>query len=242
MSNWLPDIGKFPGPRYLALVNAIGNAIAEGSLSPGSRLPPRRELAYRLGLSVNTVGSAYLEAERRGWVVGEVGRGTYVLATKVEPDAGYFMESRPSDVIDLSICRPCVDPEQVAPVCGALERMAQGPDFSWLLSCRPVIGLDIHRRAGAEWLNRIGVPAGHERIILTNGCSHGLLVVLATLTEPGNAVLTEALADHGLISLANVLHLELRGLAADEYGILPDAFEAGCRAGNVKVLVTTPTL
>lgn len=243
MSNWLPDLAKFPGPRYLALVNAIGNAITEGSLHPGSRLPPRRELAYRLGLSVNTIGSAYMEAERRGWVAGEVGRGTYVLTSKAEPDARYFTESRPTDVIDLSVCHPCVDPEQVAPVCGALERMTQGPDFSWMLSCLPVIGLDAHRLAGAEWLSRIGVPAAHdERIILTNGCSHGLLVVLATLAEPGSVIVTEALADHGLISLANVLHLELRGLAIDEFGIRPDAFEAACRAGTVRALVTTPTL
>ena len=49
-----------------------------GSLPPGSRLPTHRDLADRLGISIHTVSQAYAEAERRGLVAGEVGRGTFV--------------------------------------------------------------------------------------------------------------------------------------------------------------------
>ena len=42
------------------------------------RLPTHRDLAYRLGVTVGTISRAYSEAERRGLIGGEVGRGTFV--------------------------------------------------------------------------------------------------------------------------------------------------------------------
>ncbi len=55
-------------------------------------------------------------------------------------------------------------------------------------------------------------------------------------------MLTESLTDHGIIGLANVLGFALRGLPIDEQGILPDAFETACKAGDVRALVMIPTL
>ncbi len=78
MTIWSPDLTACPGPAYLAIATAIGEAVAAGELAAGDRLPPQRDLAYRLGLSLNTVTRAYAEAVRRGFVEGEVRRGTYV--------------------------------------------------------------------------------------------------------------------------------------------------------------------
>jgi len=242
MSIWLPDLSRRTGPRYQALAAAIGDAVTSGELRPGQRLPPRRDLADRLGLSVSTVSSAYLEAERRGLVTGEVGRGTYVRPPAANGEPRWFTEGRPADLIDLSVCRPCIDPLHVERLRTVLAALAEGDDFAWMLACRPVVGLDRHRQAAVRWLARIGVAARPEQVVLTNGCAHALTVALATLTEPGDGVATEALTDHGLISLASVLHFRLVPLAIDDHGIVPDAFEAACRDGAVKVLVTTPTL
>ncbi len=121
-----------------------------------------------------------------------------------------------------------------------LTRVAHGQDFSSLLACRPIVGLDHHRMAGATWVNRYGHAVGPERVMLVNGCAHGLLVALATLTKPGDIVATEALTDHGLIALAGILHFRLRGIEHDEHGIVPDALERAARASDVKVLVLTP--
>jgi len=93
-------------PVYLALTDVLADAIAEGHLSQGARLPTHRELAKRLGVTTATVTRAYLEAERRGLVRGEVGRGTFVRAG--DRAAGRFdfgRESRPG-VIDLALNLP----------------------------------------------------------------------------------------------------------------------------------------
>ncbi|TIV11523.1 MAG: GntR family transcriptional regulator, partial [Mesorhizobium sp.] len=73
LSGWRPRQLAAKGPRYLALVDALEQDIADGRLSDGDRLPPHRDLARELSLSVGTVSKAYQEAEQRGIVSGHVG-------------------------------------------------------------------------------------------------------------------------------------------------------------------------
>lgn len=84
MSNaWYPDISGRQGPRYVVIADAIGDALAAGRLTGGMQLPTQRDLARRLNVTIGTVSRAYQEAERRGFVTGEVGRGTYIRENAV---------------------------------------------------------------------------------------------------------------------------------------------------------------
>ena len=47
------------GPRYEQLAQSVKAAIQTGRLKAGTRLPPTRELARQLGVSRNTVLTAY---------------------------------------------------------------------------------------------------------------------------------------------------------------------------------------
>src|SRR5258708_5871253 len=80
MTTWLPDLAQLRGPRYRAIADALAADIANGRLSTGARLPTHRDLAYQLHVTVGTVSRAYAEAERRGLIGGEIGRGTFVRA------------------------------------------------------------------------------------------------------------------------------------------------------------------
>src|SRR5258705_10429727 len=64
--------------EYLKLADAIAAEIADGTLKPGDRLPPQRNFAYERKIAVSTAGRVYPELLRRGLVVGEVGRGTFI--------------------------------------------------------------------------------------------------------------------------------------------------------------------
>jgi DNA-binding transcriptional MocR family regulator len=240
MTNWLPNLGNRDGPRYLVLAEAITEAIESGDLPPATRLPTHRQLAHRLGLSVHTVSSAYAEVERRGYVVGEVGRGTFVSLRTGLDEARFILDRRPTDLVDMSILRPATGRIHAERIRAVLSEMAESEDYSTLLACRPIAGLDRHRLAGATWLNRHGHAVAADRVLIVNGCAHGLTVALATLTKPGDTVATEALTDHGTIALASILHVKLRGLETDDEGIIPDAFAAACHGGDVRVLVCTP--
>ncbi|MBY0431540.1 MAG: winged helix-turn-helix domain-containing protein, partial [Rhodospirillales bacterium] len=78
MSIWIPDLSGRNGPLYRTIVDVMAEDIGAGRLASGTRMPPHRDLAFRLGVTVGTVARAYAEAERRGLIAGHVGRGTFV--------------------------------------------------------------------------------------------------------------------------------------------------------------------
>ena len=55
-------------PRYQTLANELRDAMSDGRLSAGARLPSVREAAHSRGLSINTVLAAYRQLEARGFV------------------------------------------------------------------------------------------------------------------------------------------------------------------------------
>lgn len=65
-------------PRYEQLSKFIGAAINEGRLRAGDRLPPLRQFADDLGISVTTVAAAFNQLSEQKLVRAEVGRGTFV--------------------------------------------------------------------------------------------------------------------------------------------------------------------
>ena len=239
MSKWVPSVDRGDRPLYVAIANQIARALQEGNLAPGARLPTHRDLAQCLGISIHTVSQAYAEAERRGLVAGEVGRGTFVRGDP-EIAASFIMDRRRDELIDLSINRPIYEALHVERVRAVLAELAQADDLSSMLVCRPIGGLDAHRAAGADWLRRRDIRVSPERVLICNGVMHGLLVALSALTRPGDLVLTEALTDHGLIGLAQILHLRLEGLPIDDEGLQPGPLDAACTAGGVKALCVMP--
>ena len=65
-------------PRYEQLAEIIERAIRDGSLQEGERLPPVRQLAEDLRVSVTTVTAAFNLLSERSLIRAEVGRGTFV--------------------------------------------------------------------------------------------------------------------------------------------------------------------
>lgn len=72
------------GTLYEQLYRGLREAILEGVWPPGSRLPATRRLASELGVSRNTVLSAYALLGSEGYAVGRIGSGTYVSSTLPE--------------------------------------------------------------------------------------------------------------------------------------------------------------
>ncbi|MBO6895582.1 MAG: PLP-dependent aminotransferase family protein [Roseibium sp.] len=93
MTNWHPEIPQGQGPLYIRLADGIAEDIATGALPVGAKLPPQRDLAYDLGVTVGTIGRAYAVIRQRGLVSGEVGRGTFVLGSG--PDVSLEESTKP---------------------------------------------------------------------------------------------------------------------------------------------------
>lgn len=242
MTKWMPTRESLSRPLHAGLAAALRDAIAAGRLAPGTRLPPHRVMADSLHISVHTVGKAYEELRRLGLIDGQVGRGTYVMTSATPSRQPFLMERGQQDILDLSISRPLYDVEHVKAMEAGLAALPVSLDHNTYLACRPNIGLVAHRQRGRDWLARCGLDTPEESIIMTNGVCHGMSTALASLTRPGDTVVTEAVAHHLIISLCAYLGIRLHGLEMDHEGVLPEAFEAACCAQEVKVFFTVPTL
>lgn len=253
MTIWIPDLSNQRGPRYLAIADALASDIRGNKLAPGDRLPTHRELAYRLGCTVGTVTRAYSEAERRGLIGGEVGRGTFVRSDitlragprPMPPMPGIALATPEFGLIDFSINTPTdldAGGEYEHMLRQVLRDLSEQDGIGALLNYQANGGSLQHREAGARFLAGFGLPIDPERVLVTAGAQHGMTVALGALTEPGDTVLTEALTWPGLRRLADFLRFRVQGVAMDQHGILPDALDAACRGRNVKALYCVPNL
>jgi DNA-binding transcriptional MocR family regulator len=244
MATWQPDLSRHSGPRYLAIADAIAESVERGELRPGDRMPTHRDLADLLGVTVGTVTRAYAEAIRRGLIVGETGRGTFVRRELFEDALAALSKQENAGLIDLNFNSSPMPPGDAlgAAFAVTLAELAASPDFSSLLGYNPTAALARHRAAGAEWVARSGLKARPERVLVCHGALHAMTAVFMTIAGPGDTVLTEELTYPAMKNLASLLHLNLRGLPMDGQGLRPDAFERACAEGGAKALYCLPTI
>ena len=241
MTIWRPDLRHRSGPRYRAIADAVADDVARGALEEGARLPTHRDLAAVLGVTVGTVSRGYAEAQRRGLISGEVGRGSFVRRDRARGlDLGMPARGEPV-LVDLSLNFPVGEVED-RELAKALAALGRTKDLARLLEYLPHAGMTRHREAGAAWVARSGTPAHAAQIIVCSGAQHGLAIALAALTAPGDVVLTEALTYPVFKTLAGLLRLKVQGLVMDEQGIVPEAVEAACKSSAPKILYCIPTI
>lgn len=240
MTIWLPDLSRLTGPKAQRLASAIGADISAGRLRPGEQLPPQRELAYQLGLSVGTVTRGYAEARRRGLVDGQVGSGTFVRQSD-GPETGFVLPpDAPGAMIDLSIS-VYASPLWDQPLREALAAMAT-TDNARLMEYQGAAGLSRHREAGATWMRRPGYAPQPDDVMLTMGGQHAMAVAISALSRPGDTMLVESFCYPPVRALATMFGITLKGVEMDADGILPDAFDAACAQSNASLIYLTPTL
>ena len=240
MPVWPPPPEAVERPAYRSLARIITEAIAAGELAPGDRLPTHRDLAWRLGLSVQTVSRAYETLIRADALSGQVGRGTFVRDTAASRAPPYARLDDGEPVVDCSMLTPATGPLHARLMADALRGLSDDLPMSALTSFRPRIALGAFVEAMAGWLSRSGVPAGVDRIVATSGATSAMTVALMTATSPGDQVVTGCLGHHALTTLLRNFGVQLAGLPLDAEGIVPEAFDRACREGPVKALYAMP--
>jgi DNA-binding transcriptional MocR family regulator len=220
---------------YQAIADAIAREVETGQLKPGSRLPTQRVLARQLGVTLTTVTRAYVEAQRRGLLSGEVGRGTFVRPTAVD------IEQPESGVLDLAVnaLMPLPFMEELSDrLAASVPRSAGARVFAY----QPNAGARHNRAAGAAWISCTGLDAPIDRVVVTAGGQHAILLSLMALTKPGDDILVEEFTYPGMSDLAAQLHLRLRTVAIDREGIVPESLDEACRTSKPAALYCMPSL
>lgn len=243
MAIWIPDLSNRRGPKYLQIVDAMVEDIANGRLPEGTQLLPHRELAYQLNLSPNTTSRAYAEAVKRALLRGEVGRGTFVRSkgndpAKSEPETLHRTSSGPID-LSRNLPMPGYSEQEIRRV---MLEIAGDRELRSLLDYQTDADLMHHRAAGQSWLGECGLSADIDHVVPVNGGQHGILCSLMALLQPGDLLLAEALTYTPVLEMASRLNLQIGAVAMDAEGVIPEALENWCTKASPKAFYLTPTL
>ncbi|WP_020592122.1 PLP-dependent aminotransferase family protein [Kiloniella laminariae] len=240
--DWRPTLDPTIPVKYLAVAQAIASAIKEGELRAGDRLPTYRDLAWDLGLNVSTITQAYREATRRHLIGGEVGRGTFVLASSREAELFALKENPTRELIDLSTNIPARHPDDDQAAELFADYLKKESGSTELFSYHAPDLLTRAQMAGSKWLAWRGVELPPAAVVPTAGAQQALLACLLVLCEPGATVLVEEFTFPGMKAVARQLRLRLQGIPCDEAGVLPSALDAASRSSGARVVVLTPNL
>ncbi len=246
-TTWCPDLGQFAGPKYLALAHALRDAVREGRLNEGVKLPPVRELAWRIGVTPGTVARAYTIGTDEGLLEAAVGRGTFVAARapRLGPSQPLHVERPEPDAqgggpVDLRSPQ-LPDVGQSAALAEAMVRVSTQIGSDWLEY--PSLRRDKPlREALAAWLQGrvLGAFDADEIVPAHGGQSAMNLVLQCCLRGDRPIVFAEELAYPGFRHAARLNRAEMVPVAMDEHGMRADALDAACRRHGGRILFLTP--
>lgn len=243
-----------------AIYEQVREAIAEGRLRAGDRLPASRDLAEQLAVSRHTVTTAYGFLIAEGFLEGATGAGTRVAREPIgTKGAGRPLRWVPPPARPPRPARTNARGRHAAPPeATTIDATIGTPDVAlfpyddWRLQTgralrefRPGGGLRYGDSAGdpalreaiAAWVHRSrGVRAEADRVVVTAGAQQAFDLILGVLTRPGDLV---ALEDPGYIpfrDLALARGLKLAPVPVDEGGLVTGALPA-----RAKLVYVTPS-
>lgn len=201
--------------KYLALYHALREAIHEGTLPEGTRLPSTRELAALYGVSRGSVSQAYDMLHGDGYIRSAAGSGTYVSGAAPrlaeEPRRGAAIElsawgrtlsgplsgtekTRPDrrDMISFTDAGPSLDLFPLAEWKSAIAAAVREElDASALMIEDAAGDIELREAIAAHLRRSRGIAADAEHICLFNGSMQALALLTQLLLGQGEPAVLE---------------------------------------------------
>lgn len=178
------------GPAYARLADALRQAVTDGRLPAGSRLPSERDLTERVDLSRTTVTRAYAELRAQGYLLTRRGSGSVVRVPEV-PGGRVDHLLTPSALHDGALDLTCTAPAAPAGMSEAYQLALD--DLGAYLPGTGYYpgGLPVLRDRVAEHFTRRGLATAPEQVIITPGALAGVAIAMRALIARRDRVLVE---------------------------------------------------
>jgi GntR family transcriptional regulator/MocR family aminotransferase len=224
----LPDGPK----RGRAIESALRDAIRDGRLSPGLRLPSSRDLAGQLGVARGTITAAYAQLVAEGYLLARHGSGTTVASIGPGSLGAESSAAGRSWRIDLRTGIPALSAfpraEWVSATRSALAELTDEdlsyPDPAGFLGLRTEL---------ASYLGRVrAVAATADQIMITYGAADILRLTLEHLRLTGHRTIAVEDPDHpGGREMIASQGLRPVSVPVDDYGLqVTELAKTPCRA------------
>jgi DNA-binding transcriptional MocR family regulator len=211
----LEEIRKRMTPRTSrGLANALSEAIGDGALAEGIRLPPIRTVAMELDLSPSTVSTAWKLLARAGAIRSDGRRGTIVLARRGPGPTRYRRALDRSLTFRLDLSTGVPDAQLLPDLAPALGDLHHAWASSSYLDDPIISGLVEALRA--DW------PYDACDFAIVDGAMDALDQVASHLLHFGDVVIVENPSFPPALDLLDALGVRAIGVDVDEEGLMPE--------------------
>ncbi len=249
-------------PIYEQIEKHIEKAIETGALIKDSKLPSTREASSVLKVSRNTVLTAYENLESRGIIYSIKGKGSFVKITpksnvhevRLEWQDRLSHYGKTCEEMDIIKTEPhyekgMISFKSIAPE-GTLFNVEEFKRaFLDVIALEGEKILNYGYAQGYKglidylltYMESKGVNIEGKDILVTNGFTEGLDILLSAYAKPGDKVLCEMPTHHTTLKIMKAHNLQVIGVPMDEQGIETKELENQIVKHSPKWVYLTPS-
>ncbi|MNE02458.1 putative HTH-type transcriptional regulator YdcR [compost metagenome] len=231
---WIRSFEEGGGPRYQQIAQQIIEAVRDGVLRSGDRLPPQRDLAQAMGVDLTTVTRGYNEVRLAGLLDAHGAGGTYISSSLAD-------RGRSTD-LSMNI-PPLLGSESFTRMMQlGLAQVQERVGDAALMSYHVGPGAKVDREAAAMWLEPIVGRVSSDRLLVCSGAQSALSAIILAYSQPGDVVAAESLTYPGLLAACRVLQRRVVPIATDQEGMVPEDLDRVCKEHRPKLVYLVPTI
>lgn len=233
--SWKPILKRGGKPLYTELAEQMEEDIRAGILSPGTKLPPQRELADYLDINLSTVTRAFKICSKKGLITAATGNGTYVSSDVIYDNNMLILNSAEDKIIEMGAILPNIALNK--PVTEAIRKILAEGHEEYLMQYGEINGTRWQKTMGMQWLQKTGVTVDDpSQILIASGGQNAILAVLAGNFVSGDRVGCDEITYPGLKSAAKMLGIILVPIAK----YTRESITAAVKNNNIKALYVIP--
>ncbi|MFP7736837.1 PLP-dependent aminotransferase family protein [Priestia aryabhattai] len=227
-------------PFYIQLKDYFKKMIMKGHLLEHQKLPSTRELSKLLSVSRNTVLTAYADLEQEGLIYAIKGKGNFI--GKVDTSKTLSIEINWKEKLNEGILladeldlmkhgvrweKGMISFNSIAPdeklfdvenfKRAFLNRMSIEGDillnYGYAKGYKPLINYLLH------YMEMKGIDISNKDILITNGFTEGLDILLSSLTKKSGRIICENPTHHSALKLFRLHGLDIHGIEMKDDGI-----------------------
>jgi GntR family transcriptional regulator/MocR family aminotransferase len=238
-------------PLYMQIYERFREAIAEGLLKPGDRVPSMRSLAAELNLARGTIETAYEILNGEGYFLSRGQAGT-VVAPSIGVHTTHIKQREVA--LEQLVFRPNISNSRPPPLQMGLPALDAFPRKLWAkIGCRVLkaasandmiytdpLGLMSLRVALSAYLKvSRGISCRPAQIVITDGYRGSLDLICRTFLEEGQQVWMEDPGYYAARDLMRAAGGEIVPVPVDNQGLIVKSGIA--KARSAKIAIVTPS-